>query len=162
MRNSIGGTWIIQLMILFILLFVGFMILTLNYSRSVKIKNEMIDMFEKYEGLNDTSIELVNNYLTYSTYSTTGICVEEGEDATGIYGSRDLSSFYLEEAKEGLDYYYCVKKYDGANTTNYYQITIFYRFNLPILGNISSFSIKGSTSNFQSKDNDNYKKAIGD
>ena len=50
-------------MIVFIILFVGFIILTLNYSKTVTLKNELIDMFEKYEGINSQSIELVNNYL---------------------------------------------------------------------------------------------------
>ena len=105
MRQTIGGTWILQLMVLFILLFVGFIILTLNYSRTVKIKNEMIDMFEKYEGLNDASIELVNDYLTYNTYNVVGVCVPDGEDPTGVYGASDLSSNELEEARPGVDYY---------------------------------------------------------
>ena len=68
MRHTIGGTWLLQLMILFILLFVGFIVLTLNYSRTVKIKNELINMFEKYEGINDSSVELANNYLLYTGY----------------------------------------------------------------------------------------------
>ena len=162
MRQTIGGTWLLQLVILFILLFVGFIILTLNYSRTVALKNEMIDMFEKYEGLNDSSIELVNNYLLYNVYSTTGSCVSENEDGTGIYGALDLSSNKLEAARRGVDYYYCVRKYDGANTTNYYQIVIFYRFNLPVIGNTSSFTIRGMTSNFESSDNAEYEAEIGD
>lgn len=162
MRQSIGGTWLLQLMILFILLFVGFIILTLNYSRTVSIKNEMIDMFEKYEGINSQSIELVNKYLGYSGYDASGICVSPGDESTGVYGAMDLNSSVLEEAREGVKYYYCVKKYDGANTSNYYQITIFYRFNLPIVNNISGFTIKGSTSNFQSHDEDRYEASIGD
>ena len=162
MRQSIGGTWLLQLMILFILLFVGFIILTLNYSRTVRVKNEMIDMFEKYEGLNSQSIELVNNYLTYNSYSVLGNCVSDGEQSTGIYGALDLSRNELEEARPGQRYYYCVKKYDGANTSNYYQITIFYKFNLPIIGDNSRFPIKGSTSNFQSHDEEKYEKSIGD
>ena len=44
MRQTIGGTWLLQLMILFILLFVGFIILTLNYSQTINIKNEVITM----------------------------------------------------------------------------------------------------------------------
>ena len=79
MRQTIGGTWLLQLMILFILLFVGFIVLTLNYSRTVKIKNELINMFEKYEGLNDASIELVNNYLLYTGYDVEGVCVPNGD-----------------------------------------------------------------------------------
>lgn len=162
MRHTIGGTWILALMITFILLFVGFIILTINYSRTVRIKNEMIDMVEKYEGINQESIKLLNNYLYYSGYDVTGVCVNEGEDETGVYGASSLNATTLEQAKEGVKYYYCIKKYNGANTSNYYQITIFYRFNLPVIGNTSSFTIKGSTSNFQSNDEANYDKAIGD
>ena len=162
MRQSIGGTWLLQLMILFILLFVGFIILTLNYSKTVTLKNELIDMFEKYEGINSQSIELVNNYLKYNTYDILGSCASDGESTTGIYGSKDLNSNELEAVKINETYYYCVKKYDGANTSNYYQITIFYKFNLPIIGDNSRFPIKGSTSNFQSHDEEKYEKSIGD
>lgn len=162
MRQTIGGTWLLQLMILFILLFVGFIVLTLNYSRTVKIKNELINMIEKYEGLNDASIELVNNYLLYNGYDVEGVCVNKGEPEMGVYGSLDLNGTRLEQAREGEKYYYCIKKYQGANTTNYYQITIFYKFNLPIIGDTSSFTIKGSTSNFQTKDDKEYEHIIGD
>ena len=56
----------------------------------------------------------------------------------------------------------CIKKYDGANTSNYYQITVFYKFNLPVIGNASGFTVKGSTSNFQSNDDSEYEDSIGD
>ena len=91
MRQSIGGTWLLQLMIVFIILFVGFIILTLNYSKTVTLKNELIDMFEKYEGINSQSIELVNNYLTNNSYSVLGNCVSDGEQSTSIDGALDLS-----------------------------------------------------------------------
>lgn len=162
MRSTIGGTWLLGLMIVFIMLFVGFIVLTINYSRTVRIKNEMIDMVEKYEGLNSESIELVNNYLRYTGYDVEGVCVTEGESETGVYGSLDLTGTNLEPAREGVRYYYCIKKYDGANTSNYYQITIFYKFNLPVIGNTSGFTIKGSTSNFQSNDDPEYEDSIGD
>ena len=64
MRQSIGSTWLIQLMILFILLFVGFIILTVNHSKVVRTKDEMINIVEKYEGLNSQSIQLLNYYLS--------------------------------------------------------------------------------------------------
>ncbi len=161
MRHTIGGTWLLQLVIIFILLFAAFIILTLNYSRTVKVKNELIDMVEKYEGLNTGSITLVNNYLIYNGYTTQGVCVEDGENTAGTYGAYSLNSSTLEEARAGERYYYCVKKYNGANNTNYYQLTVFYKFNLPIIGETGSFSIKGSTSNFESSDDMNYQTEIG-
>ena len=164
MRQTIGGTWLLQLMIFFILLFVGFIILTLNYSKTVKMKNEVLTIIEKYEGLNEQSIGLINNFLVTSGYSVTGVCVNE--DTAGVYGALALQvgndiSLGLERAQAGEKYYYCVKKYDGANTSNYYQVTLFYRFNLPIIGDTSRFTIKGTTTNFQSSDSINYDYVIG-
>lgn len=152
MRQSMGGSWLIQLMILFILLFAGYIILTLDYNKSVKVKNEAISLLEKYEGINEKSVTLLNNYLTGSGYRLTGSC----EAKSGVYGAISLNDSELEEAQNDTPYYYCVKKYKGANTSYYYQVTLFYRFNLPVLGDISRFTIKGTTANFQAKDDVKY------
>ena len=63
MRQSIGGSWLIGLVVLFILLFAGYIILTIDYNKSIRVKNEAITLIEKYDGLNEESITLVNNYL---------------------------------------------------------------------------------------------------
>ncbi len=154
MRHSIGGMWLLQLMVLFIFLFAAYIILTLNYSKTIKIKNEVVSMIEKYEGLNDASLELVNNYLTTAGYSTLGVC--STKEQSGIYGANDLFSTSLEEAVPGEKYYYCVKKYRGTNLTNYYQVALFYKFNLPVIGETSHFNVKGTTSNFHSVDDEDY------
>lgn len=156
MRQTIGGSWLIGLMVLFILLFAGYIILTIDYNKSVRVKNEAISLIEKYEGLNEESITLVNNYLMGAGYMTTGRCGEQD----GMYGAISLESNELEEAVNGQRYYYCVKKYKGANTSYYYQISLFYRFNLPVLGDTSRFTIKGSTANFQAKDDPKYAKTV--
>ncbi len=160
MRSSIGGTWLLGLMLTFIFLFVAFIILTINYSRTIRIKNEIISVVEKYEGLNETSIELVNNYLRANSYRASGVCTAEREN--GVYGGLSLTSLELEEARPGVKYFYCIRKYKGTNTTHYYQVGIFYRFNLPVLGDTAGFTVKGTTSNFISADSSTYNKVIGD
>ena len=68
MRQAIGTTWIMQLVIIFMLIFVAFLALTINYTKAFKIKNELVTIIEKYEGLNygtsnqSGSIDLINNY----------------------------------------------------------------------------------------------------
>ena len=158
MRQTIGGTWLIQLMVLFIFLFAGYIILTIDYSRTVKVKNETLSIIEKYDGLNEASITLLNNFLLTSGYDVTGSCLNE----KGVYGALSLMDNQLEEAQKDQKYYYCVKKYKGVNTTKYYQISLFYRFNLPVIGDASRFTIKGTTSNFQPHDDDLYQYVIGD
>ena len=87
MRESIGTTWVLQLVILFILLFVGFLTLSLNYSKSYKVKNELLSVIEKYEGLTTDSVKIINNYLSKNGYKTMGKC---GDD--GWYGTKSIDS----------------------------------------------------------------------
>ena len=159
MRQTVGGTWLLQLMILFILLFVGFIILTLNYSKTIKTKNEVLSIIEKYEGINDNSISLINNFLLSNSYGTLGSCDSKSGNYVGTYGARTLNGT-LEQAQKGEKYFYCIKKYVGANTSNYYEVTLFYKFNLPVIGETSSFRIKGLTTNFQSNDANYYKESV--
>lgn len=146
MRQSIGGTWIFQLMILFIGIFTAYIILTLNYSKTIRMKNEMISMLERYEGINENSLQLINDYLKTSGYFNKGVCGETYE--LGTYGAVSLDTPELEPAAAGEKYYYCVKKYMGTSISKYYQVAIFYRFNLPVLGEISQFVVRGVTTNF--------------
>lgn len=149
MRESIGSTWVLQLIILFILLFVGFLTLSLNYSKSYKVKNEVMTIIEKYEGLTNDSVKIINNYLTQSGYKTTGKC---GSD--GWYGMTDISGAnnVLESATDNDKYYYCIRKKFAKKDYYYYEIKTFLSFNLPIVGNFAVFTIEGSTADVVSQD----------
>ena len=149
MRESIGTTWVLQLVILFILLFVGFLTLSLNYSKSYKVKNELLSVVEKYEGLTTDSVKIINNYLTENGYKTMGKC---GND--GWYGTKniDSSNGVLERTTENDKYYYCVRKKYSKQDYYYYEIKTFLSFNLPIVGKFAVFTIEGSTADVISAD----------
>ncbi len=146
MRQAIGTTWIMQLVIIFMLIFVAFLALTINFTKAFKIKNELITMIEKYEGLSsgdEGSISLINNYLRYNNYSVRGYC-DDNE-----YGMVNLETGTMESADPKEKYYYCVSKTD-TSTVNLpdrarYNIRIFFHFSLPIIGDIFTFSSDGST-----------------
>ena len=106
MRQSIGGSWLIGIMVLFIMIFAGYIILTIDYNKSVKVKNESISLIEKYEGLNEQSLTLLNNYLLGSGYTTTGKCGGQNYTQGGMYGAVDLERPELEETDENQNYYY--------------------------------------------------------
>jgi len=115
MRESIGSTWILQLVIVFILLFVGFLTLSLGYSKSYKVKNETLSVIEKYEGLTVDAVKIINNYLEYNNYDAKGKC----EDDTW-YGLDNLTVTTLEKANPNKKYYYCIKKRIVKNKKHYY------------------------------------------
>ena len=51
MKEAIGGTWLFQIVIAFILLFTGFMCLTINRSKAFNVKDQIIQSIQSYNGI---------------------------------------------------------------------------------------------------------------
>lgn len=147
MRSAIGGTWITQLVIVFMLIFVAFLALSLNYTKAFKVRNQLMTIIEQQEGVtsgDDGSIALMNNYLKGNGYSVMRTC------AIDSYGVTNLNSSSIElVTNDKKKYYYCIRKIDAPSSNHegkvYYKVNIFFHFNLPVLGDIFTFSVGGST-----------------
>ena len=148
MRDAVGSTWIFGLVLGFTLIFAAFLTLALTYAKAYKIKNEMISMIEKYEGITTTdtlnkkgSLNIINQYLLNNGYMAKGSC--DIDD----YGVDDLNYAYLEKvSSKSSKYYYCIKvNRIDKNCSVIFKVKLFYDFNLPILGKIHKFSINGET-----------------
>ena len=142
MREVTGSTWVFQLMIIFILIFACFLCLVINYSKAYRVKNEVLSIIEKYEGISSTSAGIINNYLRGESYVTTGSCPD------GYYGIKLDESGY-EVARSGQKYSYCFRDEYTNDGMLYYQIIVFYRFNLPVIGDVMTFQVEGTTESFQ-------------
>lgn len=146
MREVSGTTWTFQLIIIFILIFACFLTLVLNYSKAYSVKNRMLTIIEKYEGITPESDDILNSYLTKKGYKTIGKCPD------GWYGAINLEGNY-EQAKENKKYYYCFTEDKTPAGLVYYTIGVFYRFNLPFIGELVTFQVKGVTNNFAGSNN---------
>ena len=169
MKQAIGSTWIFQLVIIFILLFVSFLILTLTYSKSYKTKNEIINIIEKHEGVTNTSVAIINNYLDQSGYRYTHSCPNP-DTSPGWLGVSSLDTDTLEKVVRGKKYYYCIRRHlnsqevkgsraaSNKNLTKYYEVQIFFKFSLPVVENIGTFTTNGTTNDMFRTNNDMFDK----
>lgn len=143
MREAVGTTWIFQLVIIFILIFAAYLALTINYSRAFMVKNEALTIIEKYEGMQNRTIDTVNGYLQTSGYKEMGVC------PSGWYGISNLDSTKAEESSSNKKYYWCYTKIKGYNNTSpgraYYKIRMFFKFELPVIGRLLTFDVDGKT-----------------
>ena len=145
MREAIGGTWITSLIIVFIFVFTAFLALSINYSKAFRVKNEVLSFIEKGEGITNETIKLTNNYLRNTGYSYVGKC------ETGYYGvsiNNNTNGIY-EEAISNKEYNYCIKKVKSTAINfpdrSYYEVKLFFKFNLPVVGDIFLFKVEGQT-----------------
>ena len=138
MREAIGGTWLFGLVITFIVFFDSFLAVSINYSKAFNVKNNIVDLISKYEGNNCNAREKIGEYLSRVGYLVTGKC----EDSAIGY---DLKGTKVDSGKA----YFCVNKNDTLNTTSikkdYYTVSIFFKIDLPIVGDLTKFTIKGDT-----------------
>lgn len=155
MRSAIGGTWTFMLVIAFIAIFAAYLTITLNYSKAFKVQNEIIDIIERSEGLTDQTstdgrgdgaIQLISNFMRYNGYNAKGTCPEGYIGAKSIMGNGKED---LEYARDGEKYYYCVRKhigyFDAKPNRAYYDVDMFFAFDLPIIGSIFNFRVSGET-----------------
>ena len=136
MREAIGGTWIFSIVIVFIVLFSGYLAVSINYSKAFKVKNGIINIIEHNEGLNQTAQNEIDNYLGGVGYYVYSKCmIDEGENG---YSPNNTNSGYR----------YCISKRvsgEGTLAKAYYKVRVFFRLDLPIIGSLFVFPVTGET-----------------
>lgn len=157
MREAIGGTWLFQIVIVFVLLFSGFMCLTINQSKAFNVKDRIIQTIQSYDGIDLNSqctgsggaLCEIASYLIDSAYRTTGDCRKESEkDGVTYYG------FTKEGKTSNNNAAFCVAKVVSETSNSYsaelpsvsyYRVVVFYQLDLPIFHDLFNFKIKGDT-----------------
>jgi len=126
------------LVLTFIVFFASFLAVSINYSKAFNVKNNIVDLIGKYEGNNCKSRKKIGEYLNDVGYMVIGKC------STGYY-AYDLHGNYLSGQDRG---YFCIKSEETTDTVidkEYYRIETFFKLDLPMVGDLTTFRIKGET-----------------
>lgn len=156
MREAIGGTWLFNLVIFFVLLFTGYMCLSINYTKAFNVKDKIINEIERNGGIkqyssgNDYALSNISEYMKEVGYRTTGKCDKN------IYQYGCNTDGKCVDINENSSYAFCLKEvkandtYTHANSEefpyiSYYKVQVFYQLDLPVIRQMFNFSIKGDT-----------------
>jgi hypothetical protein len=155
MREAIGGTWLFNLVIFFVLLFTGYMCLSINYSKAFSVKDKIITEIERNGGIKnisnsdkkDETMNVISDYLNEVGYRTTGKCsdYEYGCSRDGKCTSNPSGSyaFCLTEVKASDTFTHATS--GEFIYVNYYKVKVFYQLDLPVIRSAFEFNIKGDT-----------------
>ncbi len=165
MKEAIGGTWIYGIVLVFIVVFTTFVSVSTNYARAFRIKDELILNIEHYKGINQKTIESINEYLTGIGYSATGDCPDDGKKWFAFSSSSTVGT-----SSYGSNVNYCLTKYTviersdstlssgkklptngpiGHPESAYYGIAVFFRLDWPIFRQFFRITITGESSVIQ-------------
>ena len=161
MREATGGAWIYGLMITFIMIFVAYVAISINYSKVFTAKTHIVNIIEQYQGLNTKSMGKINRQLQIDGYNTLGNCTTKENIKSSVlkdkdaYGTGDFVGvkYGAGEFNGNDSYQYCVYKSkafkSGGSGTGvddyYYMVVTFLRFKFPVLGDIYTLRISGET-----------------
>lgn len=154
MKEAIGGTWLFQIVIVFILLFAGYMCLSINHSKAFTIKSEIIESISRHGKVEEKEIKEI---LQKASYRTSGSCDKFNSNSEKCYDQAGKETQcwvgYDRDGKETTksNATFCLKK-TWANNGNtelppmyYYKVRVFYQLDLPVFNSLFSFTVKGDT-----------------
>ena len=146
MREAIGATWIFGIVIVFIVLFTGYLAFSINYAKAFSVKDSIIDTLEKYSGpgkYDGTKSDIntgpvfkeINDKMIKSNYNAKGSCrmVAEALLATmtdknklkdNVIAVKNEKAKVLHDAlndSKKSEYHYCVIK-QKQNSNNDYDL----------------------------------------
>ena len=150
MREAVGSYFLTGLVVTFIVLFTGYLCLSINMNKAYKVKNEIINIIQKNNGLDEDALDQIQDYMTKVGYRTTGSCDAgeqtswEGYGISGHSATTRKSVFcirqVISEAQGGNDY-----TKEQFPETAYYQVKVFFAVDLPVVRQLFTFGLKGST-----------------
>ncbi len=149
MRESVGGVSLFGLVIALVLLFAGYISLSINYSKAYNVKNEIVNIIKNQGGVcTDRSVgicynfaEQISDYFGDVSYHSQGRCDSDW------YGYRRNGELIGKGAQNAA---FCVKaiRLNGNSelpNALYYQVKLFYQLDLPIIKSVFNLSVMGET-----------------
>lgn len=133
MRDAFGGVFMIRLFLVFIVIYIAFTAISLNYAKAFRVKNKVIDFVEKNEitdlnaffaSSNGNNITKLDKLLKNANYH------QKCKNGNGVI-----------QNDEGQSHGYCyngiyIKQIETSNNTIYYQVSTSADWNLGALNMI--------------------------
>lgn len=141
MRESFGGTFMINLVLIFIVIYVSFMAVAVNYAKAFRVKNNVINILEQNEFQLGDGIDGIDSYLANVPYNLNGNASVSSNCNNVAFGNTDKTkSTVLTE--RGV----CITQLgDKSSKKIYYKVTSYISIEFPFFDIYMTLPISGET-----------------
>lgn len=153
MRESIGTTFVLNFIVIFIVFVFAFLAATLSYYKAYRVNNAMMHAIEKFEGYNDYSRKEIHDKLKTFGYKSDNITCPT---TRFVEGNSDVRGTLMNKSSDG----YCIYLYynenaatsangDKATTDVYYSygVASYLRIEIPVIGRLIRMPVFSKTYN---------------
>ena len=148
MRDSVGGTFMIYVLLIFLAVYIVFVAVAFNYARAFRVKNKVIDIIEQNEGIQEmeSSSNLqgitsgvfgqINSYLQSASYRVNDIGKSncEGYDYINTDSDSSYSNISIDQDSS----------IDGIESS-YYKVRTFVYIEFPFMKLKFTIPVNGET-----------------
>lgn len=164
MKESVGYTVTLNIIIIFITIIVAFLCAALIYFKSNKVSNVITSAIEKYEGYNSSTINEISRNLSSLGYGSHSINCDSTINVKNVYDEKcTLINKTNAQGEHGYCVYVCYEEND-FNASGiyigeyyYYRIRTNMMLNIPIINEILDIPVYSNTNrlyNFDHSVND--------
>lgn len=142
MRESIGGAFLFNLVLIFLGVYIAILAFAVVYARAFNTKNHVITLIEQYEGYERASGE-INNYMATRSGGINNLSEKFCCDLyQKNYDKTDADCGNSHMIQGG-----CVFEFkEESNQSHYYVVTTFMRIDIPVVSSLTKYwPISGET-----------------
>lgn len=155
MKDSLGGSMLLYLVVIFTSIIILFFVGILSYSKAYKVKNKIIEIIERYDGeimdsinnaqisptvLDEINLELSNvGYKVVSSSNGNRNDKCSKDSSRGTCTNLNTSSFN-----------YCLCAHSDPNSVaekgaKIFEVITYVQFEFPVIGDLLTFPVRGET-----------------
>ena len=146
MRESFGGAFMIKIVMVFIIVYISFMAVAINYAKAFRVKNNVINILEQYKysggGSGEKAIKKLEDYLPSVPYNLVGI--------------KDKLSNSCKNSADGKKYHFMengvciIQNSSGSSNAKYFRVITYISIDFPFFNIHMTFPITGETKSIYS------------
>ena len=145
MRDAIGQVFALQVILAFVLLINGYMAYSVNYTRAFRVKNQIVNIIEQYEGPdNDEAMAKIASYVDDMAYRVPQTLVNNFRSRYSSEGDVSCQDGWCYIAHD-----VSVDGADGERNGTYYSVVTFVNIDIPVINNLiglgNFLSVSGET-----------------
>ena len=138
MRESFGGAFMIKLVLIFIVVYISFMAVAINYAKAFRVKNGVINILEQYKyngskNKEDPVIKKVDDYLKNVPYN---------------HGANDKEEKHCNSQGDNhvfTKYGVCLVKVSSDASPRYFKVITYISIDFPFFNISMTIPISGET-----------------
>ena len=140
MRDAFGGAFVIKLILIFIIIYISFMAIAMQYAKTFRVKNLIINKLEQsqYEDGDTKVLDNIADELGKIPYNINNI----GSNTCDGEKQKFITNTYGTESITGGGY--CLEE-KGTSGKHYYKVTTYIVASLPLFNINITIPVSGET-----------------